>query len=111
LADGARLMLFQVRHDDGQHYRAGTWIAADGRDSLALRPEQIALTPLASTRQAHGRPVPTHWRVQVPVRGVDIEVRALEPRAWMGGTFEYWEGPVRIDDGAGGRGYLEMTGY
>jgi len=25
--------------------------------------------------------------------------------------FPYWEGPVRLTGSAGGRGYLEMTGY
>lgn len=111
LASGAKLMLFQVRQTDEPPYRAGTWIAADGR-TVALRPGQIQLDPLDWTRQDDGRRVPTRWRVRVagvPGADVDVTVDALQPRAWMGTSFPYWEGPVRL--GPAGSGYLEMTGY
>lgn len=109
LANGARLMLFQVRQTQGEPYRAGTWIAADGR-AVALRGGQIRLTALEWTRQEDGRRLPTRWRVEVADHGVDVSVEAIQPQAWMGTSFPYWEGPVRLANGAGG-GYLEMTGY
>jgi predicted secreted hydrolase len=109
LADGARLMVFQVRQTDGEPYRAGTWVGADGRP-VALHGAQIRLAPLAWSAQQDGRRLPTQWRVQVPDRGVDVTVQAIQPRAWMGTTFSYWEGPVRMASGVAG-GYLEMTGY
>ena len=110
LEGGAKLMLFRVRQADGRHYRAGTWIAADGR-TTALRGEQIQLDELAWTRQANGRRVPTRWRVRVPDHDVDVQAEAIVPQAWMGTLFPYWEGPVRVTGSSGGRGYLEMTGY
>jgi predicted secreted hydrolase len=108
LGTGAKLMLFQVREDQGPPYRAGTWVDAQGQ-ARALQGGQIELTPLAWTRQDNGKKVPTRWRVKVPAVQVDVEVDALEPKAWMGTRFPYWEGPVRV--GKEGRGYLEMTGY
>lgn len=108
LGTGAKLMLFQVREDHGPPYRAGTWVDAQGQ-ARALQGGQIELTPLARTRQDNGKKVPTRWRVKVPAVRVDVEVDALEPKAWMGTRFPYWEGPVRV--GEQGRGYLEMTGY
>ncbi|WP_448196579.1 lipocalin-like domain-containing protein [Pseudomonas putida] len=108
LGTGAKLMLFQVREDQGPPYRAGTWVDAQGQ-ARALQGGQIELTPLAWTRQDNGKKVPTRWRVKVPAIQVDVEVDALEPKAWMGTRFPYWEGPVRV--GKEGRGYLEMTGY
>ena len=69
------------------------------------------MSPLTTTDLDNGRKVPTRWRVQVPAHGVDIEVEALLPQAWMGTTPPYWEGPVRLRGSPGGRGYLEMTGY
>ncbi|MNJ40342.1 Hydroxyneurosporene synthase (CrtC) [compost metagenome] len=110
LNSGAKLMLFQVRETQGLPYRAGTWISATGQ-AQALQGEQIQLEPLAWTRQPHGPKVPTRWRVQVPMHGVDVQVEALEPNAWMNTRFAYWEGPVRLQGSTAGIGYLEMTGY
>jgi len=110
LDSGAKLMLFQVREAQGQPYRAGTWISAQGQ-AQALLGEQIQLTALAWSKQENGKSLPTRWRVQVPNHGVDVQVDALEPKAWMHTSFPYWEGPVRLSGSGEGRGYLEMTGY
>ncbi|MDD1015465.1 lipocalin-like domain-containing protein [Pseudomonas rubra] len=110
LDSGAKLMLFRVREQQGAPYRAGTWISANGA-AQALQGEQIQLRELAWSKQDNGRKVPTRWRVQVPEHGVDVQVDALEPKAWMQTRFPYWEGPVRFSGSVSGRGYLEMTGY
>ncbi|MNN50289.1 Hydroxyneurosporene synthase (CrtC) [compost metagenome] len=103
-------MLFQVREAQGEAYRAGTWVGPQG-EVVALQGAQIQLQALAWARQKNGRQVPTQWRVQVPGHGVDVQVEAVESQAWMATRFPYWEGPVRLTGSAGGRGYLEMTGY
>ena len=114
LASGAKVMLFQVRQAKGAPYRAGTWIGPDGR-SIALRGEQIQLDPLAWSQLDDGRKLPTKWRVRIAGGAgegggdVDVTAEALQPKAWMGTSFPYWEGPVRL--APGGTGYLEMTGY
>ncbi|MNN00205.1 Hydroxyneurosporene synthase (CrtC) [compost metagenome] len=110
LDSGAKLMLFQVREAQGLPYRAGTWVSAQG-EVVALQGDQIELQALAWTRQENGKDVPTRWQVRVPRYGVDVQADAVEPRAWMNTRFPYWEGPVRLQGSAGGRGYLEMTGY
>lgn len=110
LEDGYKLMLFQVRQEDGRHYRAGTWIAPDGH-ATTLQPQQIQMRDLRWTRQSNGRRVPTQWQVQVHDYAVNVTVTALESQAWMDTTFPYWEGPVTLDGSSKGRGYLEMTGY
>ncbi|MFC4274688.1 lipocalin-like domain-containing protein [Achromobacter aloeverae] len=99
LASGAKVMLFQVRQANGEPYRAGTWIDADGRATV-LRGDQVRLEALAWSRQDDGRQVPTRWRVRIAgvtggeaagdVNGeVDITVDALQPKAWMGTSFPY----------------------
>lgn len=110
LGSGAKLMLFQVREDRGQPYRAGTWVGPDGQ-VRALQGAEVELTPLAWTEQDNGKRVPTRWRVQLPSVQVDVQVEAVQTKAWMGTRFPYWEGPVRVTGSAPGRGYLEMTGY
>lgn len=110
LDSGAKLMLFQVRQAGGAHYRAGSLISVNG-DVQPLRGDQIHLIEQEWTRQEDGRRLPTVWRVQIPDHGVDVQARAMQPRAWMATSFPYWEGPVRLTGSTSGRGYLEMTGY
>ncbi|MEM8790155.1 MAG: lipocalin-like domain-containing protein [Pseudomonadota bacterium] len=108
LDETTKMMLFRLRHDDGQHYFSGNWI--DGSESTPIPGDQIELEILEETDVA-GRTVPTGWRVKVGARGVDVTVAPLNPKAWNGTQIGYWEGPVR---GAGSHdaiGYLEITGY
>ena len=106
---GAKLMAFQLRQSDGSTYSSGTWIAPDGT-TTALPDGAISAAPQARTEVA-GRTVPTRWRLDLPARGVDVTVAALNPRAWMGVSVPYWEGPVTVSGSHDGTGYLEMTGY
>lgn len=110
LDGGDKLMLFQVRHEDGGHYRAGTWIGANGQ-ARPLSGQQILLTEQSRTTQVHGGRVPSRWRIQLPDHGVDVVAEAIYPQSWMDTSFPYWEGPVRLRGSHGGRGFLEMTGY
>ncbi|NOD46160.1 MULTISPECIES: lipocalin-like domain-containing protein [unclassified Ruegeria] len=105
---GDKMMAFRLRGGRGD-FTSATWINADG-STEAIPNGTVQLTPLR-TDQVAGREVPTQWRVVLPDRGVEIEVSALTPNAWMGTRFEYWEGPVTVTGSQEGIGYLEMTGY
>lgn len=109
LPGGDKLMLFQLRGTDGDFYRAGSWIGADGQ-AVALDAADIALTPL-SHRNLAGRRLPISWKVDVKSRGLSIETTPLNAESWMATIFPYWEGPVRFSGSHAGVGYLEMTGY
>ena len=106
---GDKMMGFQLRQKDGSTYSAATWIAEDG-STTAYPNGAFSATPLAQSSVA-GRDVPTAWEVRLPERGVEAEVRAMNPQAWMGLSIPYWEGPVEISGSHSGVGYLEMTGY
>jgi len=106
---GEKLMAYGLRHENREDYVVGTWITPDGTPD-PLDPGEIALTPLATT-DVGGGAVPTTWRLELPARGLDIEVSAVNPRAWMETSIAYWEGPVTFDGTHEGYGYLEMTGY
>lgn len=105
---GDKLMAFRLRGGRGD-FTAATWINADG-STQAIPDGTVRFTAL-QTDQVAGRDVPTQWRVSLPDRGVDVQVSALTPKAWMGTRFEYWEGPVMVSGSHDGVGYLEMTGY
>lgn len=106
--DGARLMGFGLL-DLETVFTSATWIDPDGT-TTAYTDGALRLTPLNRALVA-GRNIPVEWRVELPARGVDVEVQALNPGAWMGVSFPYWEGPIRVRGSHQGRGYLEMTGY
>ncbi|NOD63413.1 MULTISPECIES: lipocalin-like domain-containing protein [unclassified Ruegeria] len=105
---GDKMMAFRLRGGRGD-FTSATWINADG-STEAIPNGTVQMTPLA-THQIAGREVPTHWRVALPDRGVEVDVSAITPEAWMGTRFEYWEGPVTVTGSHEGIGYLEMTGY
>ncbi|UTW08575.1 lipocalin-like domain-containing protein [Pseudomonas benzenivorans] len=109
LDSGDKLMLFQLRHADGRHYRAGTWINADG-SSQALQASDIQLTPTGHSQVA-GRRLPTAWRLSIISKQLAIDTTPLQEQAWMATRFPYWEGPIRFGGSHSGVGYLEMTGY
>lgn len=107
--DGAKMMGFLLRQTDGTAYSSATWIAPDGT-TTAYPDGAFQANPL-ETSATSGATVPTTWRVQLPDRGVDATVTAINTDAWMATSVPYWEGPVRITGSHTGRGYLEMTGY
>jgi predicted secreted hydrolase len=106
---GEKVMLFQLRHDDGKHFRAGTWISPEGK-AQPLGPDEITIKPIAHSTVA-GRRLPTRWTLQIKSRGLNIESAPLNPQSWMGTSIPYWEGPIRFSGSHQGQGYLEMTGY
>ncbi|HEY1182261.1 MAG TPA: lipocalin-like domain-containing protein [Rhodocyclaceae bacterium] len=109
LASGDKVMLFRLRHADGQHYFAGNWIGRDGK-SVQLAPSAIVMTPTASTTIGN-RKLPTQWRIAMAERGLTIDCTPLNAQSWMGTSFPYWEGPISFNGSQSGVGYLEMTGY
>jgi predicted secreted hydrolase len=109
LDSGEKVMLFRTRQKDGAPYLTGMWIAADGQ-TQTLSGEQITLTP-QDTANVAGRKMPIRWVISIPDKHLDIQVNALNPKAWMNLRIPYWEGPVNITGSHPGQGYLEMTGY
>jgi predicted secreted hydrolase len=106
LDDGTKLMVGGLRQTDGTHYTSGTWIAADGT-TTPYGDGFFTATPLAT----NASDVPVRWRVELPVRHLDVIVDAINENAWMATSVPYWEGPVTVSGSHNGVGYLEMTGY
>ena len=108
LEDG-KLMGFRLRQTDGSYYTSATWIDPNGSATSyangAFEADPVAISDVG------GRDVPTTWNVRLPDRGVDVEVTAINPQAWMDTSVPYWEGPIIVLGSHTGRGYLEMTGY
>ena len=121
LADGADLMMFQMRRADGSldPQSSGT-LVRPGQPSRRLVASDFALTPgriWSST--VSGARYPVEWRVSVPGEGLDLRVRPVVDAQELTGArsgVSYWEGAIDVEGTRAGqpvtgRGYLEMTGY
>ncbi|MFA8386822.1 MAG: lipocalin-like domain-containing protein [Pelagibaca sp.] len=108
-ASGDKLMGFLLREEDGGAFTSATWIAPDG--TTTAYPDGAFRAQPLDWHEVAGRDVPTTWSVQLPDKGIDVTVQALNPDAWMALSIPYWEGPVTVEGTHEGRGYLEMTGY
>lgn len=107
--DGTKMMGFLLRQTDGSSYSSATWITPDGT-TTAFPDGAFRAQPL-SRSETSGATVPTTWAVQLPDKGVDVTVTAVNTDTWMATSVPYWEGPVRVSGSHSGVGYLEMTGY
>ncbi|MGZ9812603.1 lipocalin-like domain-containing protein [Pseudoroseicyclus sp. H15] len=105
--DGSRLMGFVLRGEED--FTPATWISPDGT-AEPFADGAFTATPL-ETAEVAGRDVPVRWRLELPPKGVNIEVTPLNPGSWMEVVPPYWEGPVTFTGSHTGRGYMELTGY
>ena len=113
--DGSALMAFRIRRADGAMlWAGGSWRAADG--SLAnLGLGDVLFVPRRrwrSPRTGALYPIDPVLRVRLPSGIRDLPLHPLLPDQELDGRAAggpvYWEGAVST---AGGRGYLELTGY
>lgn len=106
---GEKLMLYRMREKSGHDYASGTWIMPDAT-TRQLAPADIRMTPHAPI-EIVGRKLPVAWQIAIPSLSIAIETTPLNPKAWMGTSFAYWEGPISFAGSHVGVGYLELTGY
>jgi predicted secreted hydrolase len=106
---GEKLMLYRMRQTDGGNYVSGNWILPDGR-AQQVASSDISMTPKAPI-EIERRKIPVQWQITIPSLSLSIETVPLNPKAWMGTSFSYWEGPISFHGSHTGLGYLEMTGY
>ena len=121
LSDGSALMVYQLRHDSGEHYISGSWVSESG-EVTTLEADDVTMTPQSETRittessaagndEGEIKALPLEWRVRVPKLGIDVSVTTNRPNSWLATAFPYWEGPVTVAGSHQGAGYLELTGY
>lgn len=118
LDNGAALMFFQIRQEDGtiEPYSSGTYIAPDGTATpLAVDDWQLTVTDSWRSPES-GADYPAGWQISVPGVGLELAVRPLMPNQELNLSTTYWEGAVAVEgtqngQPVSGRGYVELTGY
>jgi len=114
LDGGAALMAFRIRGKDGGTVWASATLRAPDSSARSFGPGEISFLPLRRWRSvASGVEYPVAMQVDVGGRRFRLDPlmdrQELDARATAGTL--YWEGAVRVDGAASGRGYLELTGY
>lgn len=116
LDDGAALMAFRIRMQDGTQYWAGATHRSRSGRRRTYSPDEIAWTPVRTWRSPRtGADYPVALRVRIDNDAIDIEPlfddQENDARITTGAV--YWEGAVtaKRDGRRVGRGYLELTGY
>jgi predicted secreted hydrolase len=113
LEDGRDLMYYQLRNDDGSpsRFSEGVLVGPDGT-SQPIERSDVSLEVLDTWTTPDGRRTyPVAWRLRVPEADLDLRVEALLPNQELDVSVRYWEGAVRVEGSATGRGYVELTGY
>lgn len=116
LNDGNKLMLYRLRHDDGEHWLSGSWVDENGT-LQHLEKDDIELTVVARREietDNQSFELPLDWSIALPGLNRGFQIKPLYDRQWMGASFPYWEGVVLVSNTEGeniGRGYMELTGY
>jgi len=97
----------KILRTSGQHNIA---LFGAGHLGNAIASSDISMTPKTPI-EIERRKLPVEWQVAIPSLSLSIETVPLNPRAWMGTSFAYWEGPISFHGSHSGVGYLELTGY
>jgi predicted secreted hydrolase len=117
LDDGHKLMVYQLRHANGDHWLSGNWIDPLGvtklldRDAINLSATRRAEVSTGANRS---RDLPMDWQLALVEQQRSWRIRPLYDQQWMGTRIPYWEGVVLVEDEQGapsGVGYMELTGY
>jgi predicted secreted hydrolase len=122
LSDNSELMVFLLRHTDGQLNPAssGTLVRADS-SQRHLSIDDFVITGRKQWESPQsGAVYPQDWLIEIPSERIVLEVDSAfaeqEMRTEGSTGVNYWEGSVTLKGKKGGSvvtgaGYVEMTGY
>ena len=117
--NGAALMLYLLRHEDGSPERtsAGTFVSVDGAIT-SLSWQDWRMDVLDTWRSAKsGATYPAQWQLSIPQLDLTLHGKSLMPNQELStSTATYWEGVVGFrgklqGEDLQGKGYVELTGY
>ncbi len=122
LSDGAEIMLYLLRRQDGglDAASSGTWVDSQGH-AHHLRLADFEVQAQGAWKSPHSAAsYPAAWEITIPATGYHLRLTPTyhdqELRTGGAARLIYWEGQVAIQGKKGsesvsGRGYVELTGY
>ena len=109
LDNGDKIMAFRMRLQDQPDYITGTYIQADG-STAALMPSDFSIDVVEFTELGNKK-LPLQWALNVPSKGLNINIKTSKDDQWNPALVAYYEGSVVVSGTHTGRGFLELTGY
>ncbi|GEA02366.1 iron ABC transporter permease [Alteromonas sp. KUL17] len=123
LDDGSKLMAFRMhamnkntknsKSKRSEIFTTASYIAKNGTKET-IEQANVSITPRAYETINEGgvaRAVPTFWRIQIPIKDIDVTVNPFKEKQWNNSLFPYYEGRVEIKGSHSGSGFMELTGY
>lgn len=123
LDDGSKLMAFRMhamnenmKNSKSKHseiFTTASYIAENGTKET-IDQANVSITPTAYETINEGgvaRAVPTIWRIQIPIKDIDVTTSPFKKGQWNHSLFPYYEGRVEIKGSHSGSGFMELTGY
>ena len=123
LDDGSKLMAFRMhamnenmKNSKSKHseiFTTASYIAENGTKET-IDQAKVSIMPTAYETINEGgvpRAVPTIWRIQIPIKDIDVTVKPFKENQWNNSLFPYYEGRVEIKGSHSGSGFMELTGY
>ena len=123
LDDGSKLMAFRMhamnenmKNSKSKHseiFTTASYIAENGTKET-IDQANVSITPTAYETINEGespRSVPTAWRIQIPIKDIDVSISPFKENQWNNSLFPYYEGRVEIKGSHSGSGFMELTGY
>ncbi|CAI3964021.1 lipocalin-like domain-containing protein [Alteromonas macleodii] len=123
LDNGSKLMAFRMhamnenmKNSTSKHseiFTTASYIAENGTKET-IEQANVSITPMAYETINEGespRSVPTAWRIQIPIKDIDLSIRPFKESQWNNSLFPYYEGRVEIKGSHSGSGFMELTGY
>jgi predicted secreted hydrolase len=116
LDDRRELMLYVLRRADGSaDWASGTLVDVDGAVTYLGAADFEVRSSGTWASAASAARYPARWRVTVPGQAIALDITPLAPAqenvSREAPGVAYWEGAVRIEGSATGRGFVELTGY
>lgn len=107
--DGAKLMLFNMRHEQAKDFWSGTLVTVSG-EAVHLT-EQDIQAKVTKSIMVNARLLPLHWSITLPKHQFDIQIKPMQTNQWNPGAFSYYEGGTVVSGSHSGVGFIELTGY
>lgn len=112
LDDSTELMYYQMRNNYGtaDTFSKGVIVDKNGQSTL-LKKDDVTLEVTEYWTSNSGTRYPSGWLLAIPGSGVRLKISPALENQLLDVSVKYWEGAVRVEGSATGKGYVELTGY